>query len=214
MAVHFECYGATVDVGPVWPRVERADCYQSACSNLGLIAGTNLYSHRANQGQKKKPLYHFIQMKHAVCLFLSFFSSSSVHRATGLLSKFSWLPLGDTCQLLPIGMFEPGPYGRDPKCTTRGLGGNHKVWILSFHHDKIRTLQTLFFPTCSSQVRIGPLPLQAFLCFFFLVFFFGSVWPPVEHTNWYQSARSTWGQPGLNHKKKKKKKKKTHLFFS
>ena len=44
--VTLKCHRAIVDVGPVAPA--------SACSKLGLMAGTKLYSHGANQGQKKK----------------------------------------------------------------------------------------------------------------------------------------------------------------
>ena len=124
-----------------------------------------------------------------------------------------------TCRLVAIGMFESGPYGRDPKCSTRGLGGNHKVWNISFLHDKIRTFQTLFFPTCSSQVRIGPLPLQAFLCFFFLLFFLAQFGPPLNMP--IGTNRHVW--PGANlgwttekkkkEKEKRKGKKKKNLFF-
>ena len=38
---------------------------------------------------------------------------------------------------------------------------------MSFHHEKIQTFHTLFFPMCSLRVPIGPLPFQAFFTFFF-----------------------------------------------
>ena len=122
-----------------------------------------------------------------------------------------------TCQLVAISMFESGPYGRDPKCSTRGLGENHKVWNISFLHDKIRTFQTLFFPTCSSQVRIGPLPLQTFLCFFFsLCFFLAQFGPPLNMpigTNRHVRPRANTGW-SKEKKKKKRKKKEDKLAFS
>ena len=127
----------------------------------------NILTARAKQGKKKKKKKKtlFWHTDHAwLYIYRFFFCTFTMQR--GLRQHWPRLPPGQTCWLLAIGMFESGPYGRDLKCTPRGLVGNHKDWIMSFHHDKISTSQTLIFPTCSSRVCIGPLPLQAFLCFF------------------------------------------------
>ena len=84
--------------------------------------------------KKKKNSVLTYRPNMAVCFFF-FFCTFTMPR--GLRQHWPRLAPGQTCRLLAIGMFESGPYGRDPKCTPRGLVGNHKVWIMSFHHDKI-----------------------------------------------------------------------------
>ena len=55
--------------------------------------------------------------------------------------------------------------------------------------------------------KYWPSAITSFPLFFFLVFFFfGSVWPPVEHAYWYQLACLTKGQHRLKQRKKEKKK--------
>ena len=51
--VNLKCHGATVNIGLAWPRVKRANCYQLACSNLALMAGSQMYSDPGpNRGKK------------------------------------------------------------------------------------------------------------------------------------------------------------------
>ena len=176
----------------------------------------NVLSPGANQGQKKKKQNSVLtyRAKMAVCFLFFFF---------GPVWPWGWVHFGpchkgqvQTCRLVAIGMFESGPYGRDPTCSTRGLGGNHKVWNISFLHDKIWTFQTLFFPTCSSQVRIGPLPLQAFLCFFFLVFFLAQFGPLLNMpigTNRHVRPGANLAWSTKKKTRKEKKRKKNNLFL-
>ena len=62
------------------------------------------------------------------------------------------------------------------------------------------------FPNVLLTSTYWPSAITSLFSCLFPCFFFGSVWPPVEHADWYQLARSTWCQPGLKHKKKKKNK--------
>ena len=120
-----------ISVPAIRARFEHADCYQSARLTRGQTGPTATVALWHFKFTKKKKNYSHVL---AVCqnrvLFFFFFFFFFI---------FFWpcLALGQTCRLLAIGMFESGPYSRDPKCTPGGLVGNYKVCIMSFHHDKL-----------------------------------------------------------------------------
>ena len=129
------------------------------------------------------------------------------------------LTLGWTCRSLAIGMFESGPYSRDPQCTPGGV-----VWKLQSLDYVIPPWQALnipnfVFPNVLLTSRYWPTAITSlFSCLFPCFFFWLSLAPPwtcqLVPIGTFDLG-STWAEPQKKKGKKKEQKKeqKKHLFF-
>ena len=107
---------STLRIPAIRARFKHADCYQSACLNLALMAGPKMYSPPGPNGAKKKKKKHTamfgLYVRTEFCFFFFFFFFFlALIGPVGVQICPCHKGQVQTCQLVAIGTFDPGPDG-------------------------------------------------------------------------------------------------------